>query len=320
MRESAVTPTWEEPVARPRSWTDDDLSDAVATATTVAEVVRRLRLARGGAAYITVRTRMEQLGLRLAERQARQDAGEASDSHGNRVPRRRTWTEEDLRAAVAQARSLNGVFVRLGLTVGGSQWQVIRSLILDRGWSTTHWDRPLGGVKSASNRGRDFRAAVAGAGVSEIVRDARSRAEVIRALGFEPDSMAYRWLGDFLREHDVPVDHFEAPHAAMRRNRRSRYRRPLDDILVEGSTYTDLSTLKRRLVEAGLLDPGCAICGIDEWLERPITLHLDHINGVRTDHRIENIRLICPNCHSQTDTFAGRNKGSYGRSRSPSLR
>ncbi len=303
-------------MARPRSWSDDDLREAVADATTLAEVVRRLRLARGGAAYITVRTRMEQLELRLAEPHRRQDAGEDSAVDRNGVPRR-TWTEEGLRAAVEQARSLNDVFVRLGLTVGGSQWQVIRSLILDRGWSTTHWNRPLGGVQTASNRGRDFRAALAGSDVPEIVRNARSRAEVIRALGFEPDSMSYRWLGDFLHEHDVRIDHFEAPHAAMHRNRRRRYRWPLEDILVEDSTYTDLSTLKRRLIEAGLLDPWCAICGIDEWLGRPITLHLDHLNGVRTDHRIDNIRLICPNCHSQTETFAGRNKGSYSRVRGP---
>lgn len=51
----------------------------------------------------------------------------------------------------------------------------------------------------------------------------------------------------------------------------------------------------------------CAICGISEWLGNPLSLQLDHINGISNDHRLENLRLVCPNCHSQTETFAGRN-------------
>jgi 5-methylcytosine-specific restriction endonuclease McrA len=52
----------------------------------------------------------------------------------------------------------------------------------------------------------------------------------------------------------------------------------------------------------------CQICGISEWHGKPITLQLDHINGINNDNRYENLRLICPNCHSQTITYAGRNK------------
>ena len=52
----------------------------------------------------------------------------------------------------------------------------------------------------------------------------------------------------------------------------------------------------------------CHICGIDEWNDKAIVLQLDHINGVKRDNRIENLRFLCPNCHSQTDTFAGKNK------------
>lgn len=83
---------------------------------------------------------------------------------------------------------------------------------------------------------------------------------------------------------------------------------PLSAILVEDSTYTTIWLLKRRLLRDGLLEDRCYVCGLTEWNDKPITLQLDHINGRRLDHRLHNLRLLCPNCHSQTETFAGRNK------------
>ena len=66
--------------------------------------------------------------------------------------------------------------------------------------------------------------------------------------------------------------------------------------------------LSRRLKAAGILENKCAECDIEEWNGKELVLHLDHINGKSTDHRLENLRLLCPNCHSQTDTYCGRNK------------
>jgi hypothetical protein len=65
--------------------------------------------------------------------------------------------------------------------------------------------------------------------------------------------------------------------------------------------------LKARLVAAGLKAQRCEVCGIDSWLGRPLSLALHHVNGVGDDDRLENLQLLCPYCHSQTDTFAGRN-------------
>lgn len=63
--------------------------------------------------------------------------------------------------------------------------------------------------------------------------------------------------------------------------------------------------LREGLLEAKCYEEGC---GLTEWRGKPISLQLDHINGDNFDHRIENLRLLCPNCHSQTETFAGKNK------------
>jgi hypothetical protein len=82
----------------------------------------------------------------------------------------------------------------------------------------------------------------------------------------------------------------------------------LESLLVEKSAGSR-GSIKRRLLRAGLLQDKCFVCGLPpEWHGRPLVLHLDHKNGVRDDYRLQNLRLVCPNCHSQTETYAGRNK------------
>ena len=81
---------------------------------------------------------------------------------------------------------------------------------------------------------------------------------------------------------------------------------PLKDILVENSTYQS-SKLKKRLIEEGIKKEHCEICGQgNTWNDKLLVLQLDHINGIHTDNRLENLRIVCPNCHTQTDTFCTR--------------
>lgn len=85
-------------------------------------------------------------------------------------------------------------------------------------------------------------------------------------------------------------------------------KRPLSEVLVEDSTYQSTNSLKKRLYSEGLAKRECYSCGISEWLGKPAPLALDHINGVRSDNRIENLRILCYNCHGQTETFGSKNK------------
>ena len=80
----------------------------------------------------------------------------------------------------------------------------------------------------------------------------------------------------------------------------------LDNILIENSTYASTHNLKKKLVRCGLLANCCSVCGINSWNGKHLSLQIDHINGVKTDNRIANLRLLCPNCHSQTPNYAGK--------------
>jgi 5-methylcytosine-specific restriction endonuclease McrA len=82
---------------------------------------------------------------------------------------------------------------------------------------------------------------------------------------------------------------------------------PIEQLLTAGARRGRWN-LKRRLLQAGIKDGHCEECGIADWRGRPITLDLHHRNGDGSDNRLENLALLCPNCHSQTDNFAGRNR------------
>ena len=83
---------------------------------------------------------------------------------------------------------------------------------------------------------------------------------------------------------------------------------PLNEILEGNHPSYQTYKLKNRMLKEGILDNICSECGISEWNGKSISLELDHIDGVRTNHKLENLRLLCPNCHSQTDTYRSKNR------------
>ena len=102
----------------------------------------------------------------------------------------------------------------------------------------------------------------------------------------------------------IATDHFDS--RAAQRQGLIRRPQPLEEILIEGSTYSR-NHLKDRLYREGVKARRCEICGQDEhWNGGRMALILDHVNGVRDDHRLENLRIVCPNCAATFDTHCGR--------------
>jgi hypothetical protein len=138
----------------------------------------------------------------------------------------------------------------------------------------------------------------------EAIAASLSWAESLRRLGLCPTGGAWRILKKYVAIWQISTAHFD-PQAAQRQNLR-RTQKPLKDVLVRGSTYPR-KDVKRRLLSEGLKEPECELCGQGEvWRGRPMALILDHINGVRDDHRLENLRFVCPNCAATLDTHCGR--------------
>lgn len=90
---------------------------------------------------------------------------------------------------------------------------------------------------------------------------------------------------------------------------------PIEDLLVVGRESTNRTHLKSRLIGAGLKENRCETCGITEWRGRPLNMELHHVNGDGSDNRLENLQLLCGNCHSQTDNWGGRGARRKAQSR-----
>jgi hypothetical protein len=138
------------------------------------------------------------------------------------------------------------------------------------------------------------------------VAASQTYAEALRRLGLRAAGGNHATIKRYVVLWAIPTDHFDP--AAVRRAtlERARRRRPLDEVLVEHSTYSR-SSLKHRLYAAGLKQRRCELCGQDEtWRGRRMSLILDHVNGVGDDNRLENLQIVCPNCAATLDTHCGK--------------
>lgn len=131
--------------------------------------------------------------------------------------------------------------------------------------------------------------------------------DVVAKLGYAPTSgsIAIK-VKQRIKSQNLDVSHFN-PFVRTNTNTYT-----LDEILIENSPYANRDRLKIRLVKEGKMEYKCAICGNKgEWNGKPLSLQLHHINGVYNDHRLENLQLLCPNCHSQTESYSGKNSGKH---------
>ncbi len=129
----------------------------------------------------------------------------------------------------------------------------------------------------------------------------------LKEMGLDPRGSNYRSAKRAFARFEINTSHFIGS-AARKGKSVGGGCRPLTAVLVDGGKTESHQTLKKRLLRENLLENKCYECEMGpEWRGKVLVLRLDHINGKPTDYRLENLRLLCPNCDSQTDTYCGRN-------------
>ena len=142
----------------------------------------------------------------------------------------------------------------------------------------------------------------------DAVNNSLSYAQVLEKLGLKAAGSNYDTVKRKIQELHLDISHM----TGQAWNQGERYRnfspaKPLSEVLIEHSTWINYNHLRKRLFNEGIKEYRCECCNRTEWLGKPIKLELHHINGIKDDLRIENLQILCPNCHAFTDNYRGKN-------------
>lgn len=207
------------------------------------------------------------------------------------------YTRERLEEAARGARTLSEACVRLGVDPKSWKRRYVHERMKKLGVDVTHFERE--GAKWT----REI--------LEPVVALSTSVNEVLRRLGLDPVGGHHTNISRRIKAYGLDTSHFTSA-VRTERQRHNQRRRTAGEILTEVTSAhagrVPSSRLKRAMRERGVVER-CALCGIGAvWLGEPLPLEVDHIDGDWRNNRIENLRLLCPNCHSTTDGYRGRGK------------
>lgn len=140
----------------------------------------------------------------------------------------------------------------------------------------------------------------------DFISKSKTKSDVIRKMGLLLRPGNFKTLDRYVKIHNIDISHFDR---YFHNNRFNNRKYTNEEMFIANSSYTNGKGIKNRLIREGLKEYKCEKCGnIGEWNGEKLNLQIDHINGINTDNSIDNLRFLCPNCHSQTETFCSKNR------------
>lgn len=137
-----------------------------------------------------------------------------------------------------------------------------------------------------------------------LIKLSKNKTDVLNRLKLRNNGGNYNTLTRYIENFKIDISHFKRPSY----EKHNVNKMDMKIILIKNSTYSNNCSLKNRLYNEGYKERKCELCGQGEkWKDKKMSLILDHINGIHSDNRIENLRIVCPNCNATLETHGGKN-------------
>lgn len=149
----------------------------------------------------------------------------------------------------------------------------------------------------------------------KIVKESQSYTDALRCMGMAIAGGNHASIRKRIKLLNLDISHFKGRNWNLGKTFPNK-QRPIEDYL-SNKVEIQSNPLKLKLFKLGMLENKCYICGIVDWQGQKISLELDHINGQHHDNTLTNLRILCPNCHSQTDTFRNVSRDGRRKQREP---
>lgn len=206
------------------------------------------------------------------------------------------WNENKLKELVFKCKNLGEILYNLDILPISSNYKNLKKYLNKYNINYSHLKniKPL----NKSNWNND--------NLLEIVKNSKTQKEVLEKMGLRAAGSNFKTLKKYIDLYKINTEHFIKNYDHISNlNRKDKIL--LNNILTENSSY-NREHLKKRLYKEGLKERKCEMCGQgEEWNGKYMSLILDHINGIHDDNRIENLRIVCPNCNATLPTHCGKN-------------